>query len=125
MSTKDSVKALYTSLSSYEGSIVASLEDATVNPSMATDLLASLEVDEIETNILNRVSHNSSNVESSLQEAVDMRYAVSREVNIRAMKRSDYYIDAGEEHTDEKLRLEIRKLNTMQYLLGNTDIQRR
>lgn len=125
MSTKDSVKALYTSLSSYEGSIVASLEDATVNPSMATDLLASLEVDEIETNILNRVSHNSSNVESSLQEAVDMRYAVSREVNIRAMKRSDYYIDAGEEHTDEKLRLEIRKVNTMQYLLGNTDIQRR
>lgn len=125
MSTKDSVKALYTSLSSYEGSIVASLEDAMVNPSMATDLLASLEVDEIETNILNRVSHNSSNVESSLQEAVDMRYAVSREVNIRAMKRSDYYIDAGEEHTDEKLRLEIRKLNTMQYLLGNTDIQRR
>jgi hypothetical protein len=125
MSTKDSVKALYTSLSSYEGSIVASLEDAMVNPSMATDLLASLEVDEIETNILNRVSHNSSNVESSLQEAVDMRYAVSREVNIRAMKRSDYYIDAGEEHTDEKLRLEIRKVNTMQYLLGNTDIQRR
>jgi len=125
MSTKDSVKSLYTSLSSYEGSIVASLEDATVNPSMATDLLASLEVDEIETNILNRVSHNSSNVESSLQEAVDMRYAVSREVNIRAMKRSDYYIDAGEEHTEEKLRLEIRKVNTMQYLLGNTDIQRR
>ena len=125
MSTKDSVKSLYTSLSSYEGSIVASLEDATVNPSMATDLLASLEVDEIETNILNRVSHNSSNVESSLQEAVDMRYAVSREVSIRSMKRSDYYIDAGEEHTDEKLRLEIRKVNTMQYLLGNTDIQRR
>lgn len=125
MSTKDSVKALYTNLSSYEGSIIASLEDAMVNPSMATDLLANLEVDELETDLISRMSHNSSNIESSFQEAVDTRYAVSREVNIRAMKRSDYYIDAGEEHADEKLRLELRKVNTMQYILGNTDIQRR
>lgn len=125
MSTKDSVKALYTNLSSYEGSIIASLEDAMVNPSMATDLLGSLEVDELETDILGRVSHNSSNIESSLQDAVDIRYAVSREVAMRAMKRSDYYIDAGEEHSDEKLRLDNRKVNTMQYLIGNTAVQRR
>ena len=124
MGVKDSVKQFYLSLSAYEDSVLGSLEDPSENPSMATDILLGLTTEEVETDLLYRLSHNPTALESSLQEVVDLQYAVTREVQIRAMQRRDYYADAGGEHYDEKLRLERKKLITLQSVQGNTEIQR-
>ena len=60
-----------------------------------------------------------------MQDSIDVSAAITRELSIRTMLRSDYYEDAGSEHSDEMFRLDTKKLNTIQYINGNTESQRR
>lgn len=124
MSMRDSIKSFYLSLSAYEDGVLGYLEDPNTPPTMAKDILLGIDTGDLEVDLLSRGSHSSSRIESALQDIIDLRHSVEREVLLRNMTRQDYYSDAGSEYSDEKLRLERRKLNTLQISLGNSRSQR-
>lgn len=124
MAMRDSIKSFYLSLSAYEDGMLGYLEDPNIAPLMAKDILLGIDTGDLEVDLLSRGAHSSSKIESALQDIVDLRHSVEREVLIRNMTRQDYYLDAGSEYSDEKLRLERRKFNTLQISLGNSSSQR-
>lgn len=125
MTTSTSVVEVFSKLVSYEESVLGSLEDPNTVPDMSTDLLDNLSTEDIEQILLSRVGLNSTIIDSSLQSCLDVALATKRELSIRSKSRSDYYVDAGEQISDEISRLIVRKINTQQYLLGNTSVQRK
>lgn len=125
MTTSTSVVEVFSKLVSYEESVLGSLEDPNTVPDMSTDLLDNLSTEDIEQVLLSRVGLNSTIIDSSLQSCLDVALATKRELSIRSKSRSDYYVDAGEQISDEISRLIVRKINTQQYLLGNTSVQRK
>lgn len=124
MATSDSVKTLYNTLLSYEESIVGSLEDPLVAPGFAIDFLGSLDTKDLEREVISRISHNGTQVMSSLQEGIGIASASVRCLSIRNMTRQDYYEDSGIEVMEEQLRLDTKKLNTLQYMNGSSQVQR-
>ena len=125
MATITTVKEVYGQLASYEESISGSLVDPLVNPAMATDLLATLDSSAVQQDVLSRFGQNGTQAATYMQDSIDVSSAVTRELSIRAMLRSEYYEDAGAEHSDEMFRLDTKKLNTIQYINGNAESQRR
>ncbi len=125
MTTSTSVVEVFSKLVSYEESVLGSLEDPNTVPDMSTDLLDNLSTEDIEQVLLSRVGLNSTIIDSSLQSCLDVALATKRELSIRSKSRSDYYVDAGEQISDEISRLIVKKINTQQYLLGNTSVQRK
>ncbi len=125
MTTSTSVVEVFSKLVSYEESVLGSLEDPNTVPDMSTDLLDSLSTEDIEQVLLSRVGLNSTIIDSSLQSCLDVALATKRELGIRSKSRADYYVDAGEQISDEISRLIVKKINTQQYLLGNTSVQRK
>lgn len=123
MNNSDGVKNIYSQLKSYEESVLGFLMDPSSEPDFVTDLLATLETEGLEQELLRRLGHNGSFVESEMQSLVDRVNAVRREVTIRTMTRSAYYEDAAVERQEEIIRQNRRKIEMLQHLLGNSKLQ--
>lgn len=123
MNNSDGVKNIYSQLKSYEESVLGFLMDPSAEPDFVTDLLATLETEGLEQELLRRLGHNGSFVESEMQSLVDRVNAVRREVTIRTMTRSAYYEDAAVERQEEIIRQNRKKIEMLQHLLGNSKLQ--
>lgn len=123
MANSDGVKNIYSQLQSYEASILGFLVDPNVDPDFVTDLLATLNTEGLEQELLRRLGQNGSFVESEIQSLVDKVNAIRRDISVRTMTRSSYYEDAAVERQEEIVRQNRRKIELLQHLLGNSQLQ--
>lgn len=123
MSNSDGVKNIYSQLQSYEESVLGFLMDPGADPDFVTDLLAVLNTEGLEQELLRRLGHNGSFVESEMQALVDKVNAVRRDYSVRTMTRSQYYEDAAVERQEEIQRQNRKKIEMLQHLLGNSPLQ--
>lgn len=121
--SRDQVRGLFSALQDLEDNFQQYALSPASLPDFSAYFLDPIDVDILKADFLKRMSENGTFSEALCLDAIYRFDSIKRDLGIRSKRRRDYYTDAPSEYEDEKLRLETSKINTLQYMLGNSEAQ--